>query len=171
MQHYWTPNITFLLATYGGVPFYPHQCCVSDNKIKVSTGISFCAQSNDSETRPIGRILQIQDPPSSNDEICPEGDQPFLSISPIFHPPNPTYTGFSLQRHLTWCIHSDGSLRITLSRWTYKFKLDPRFQVYPHHQGWPSHLGLLSKTINILQVPPSWPYSCHTSRKDIGMKL
>ena len=31
------------------------------------------------------------------------------------------------------------------------------YQVHPHHHGWPSRPGLLSGTINILQVPPSWP--------------
>ena len=31
------------------------------------------------------------------------------------------------------------------------------YQVHPQHHGWPCNPGLLSGTVNILQVPPSWP--------------
>ena len=47
--------------------------------------------------------------------------------------------------------------KIKIRTWHFQDMILGVYQVHPHHHGWPSRQGVLSGTINILQVPPSWP--------------
>ena len=125
MQHYWTPNVPFLLPTYGGVPFCPHQCCVSDHKIVRTQGFLFglraMVQKQDPpaglyrfKTHPSAMTTFAPLPASCSDKVRRRQSAVFVNFAD-FSFTKPNLYWFFLQRHLTCCTHRDQSLWITIS--------------------------------------------------------
>ena len=69
------PFCTQTCPKHWGCSFLPSPVLRFWSQNSANTGVPFWAQSNGSETRPTGRIVQIQDPPLSNDNICPPASQ------------------------------------------------------------------------------------------------
>ena len=131
MKQCWTPKTPFMLPSKGGVPF--HGGCsllaLTDSAFLFTTlskhrGSFLCSETS-SGSRP---IRQIQDPSRSHNKMYPRptgwSDKVQQRQSAVlfnfagFSFAKPNLYWFFLQRHLTCCIHSVGSLRITLLRWT-----------------------------------------------------